>query len=114
VECPVVWGVECPVEWEAECLVECLGDQGDPDPNNSHQTQVQGPVQCQGSLINLIPLIKAIHHFSHLDHRAYLLRLEWGIRVQRRRSPCWLSRTGIWKPSNGGTSKRGNREQEVA
>jgi hypothetical protein len=106
VESPAV----CLVVWE----VGCLEDQVDPVPNNFHQTQVQGLAQCKGFLINRIPLTQVILHFNHLDHKAYLRRLEWGIQVQRQRSPCWLSRTDRWKPSKGGTLKRENREREVA
>lgn len=102
--------VACLVVWE----VGCLGDQAGPVPSNFHRTRVQVLALCKGSLINNIPLTQVTRHSSRLDHKAYHRRLEWGIRVRRRRSLCWLSRTARWKLSKDGTLKRENRGQEVA
>ena len=100
----------CPVEWE----VGCLEDQADPAPNNFHRTLVQGRALCKGFQINRIPLTQVIRHFNRLDRKASLHRSGWDIRVHRQHSLCWLSRTDRWKPSNGETLKKGNKEQEVA
>ena len=100
----------CLVGWE----VGCLGDQVDLVPNNFRQIRVQVLALCKGFPINNILLTQVMRHSNHLDHKVYPRRLEWGIQVQRRRSRCWLSRTDRWKPSNGETLKKGNKEQEVA
>jgi len=110
VESPVGCQVGCRVVWEEGYLEDPAGL----DPSKFLQTRVQGPVLCQGFLISLIHLIKAIHHFNRLDHRAHPLLLEWDTQVQRQLSPCWLSKIGTWKPSNGGPFKRENKEREVA
>lgn len=114
--CKGTFQEECPVACPAAWGEGCLGDQADLCLNSFHPTRVQGQAlcPCRGSLINLIPHIKAIRRFNRPDHKGWPLRSEWDIRVQPQRNPCWLIRTGIWKPSNGGMLKKGNREREVA